>query len=89
VSELMVEYLGYTAAFLGCGVIGTASAMLLWWGLPERNKQVSDHGSGLKTNERTQTSVRATAATPMVLGGAEQGVDDARKFREQAAAVSG
>src|SRR4029077_6472468 len=40
VSELMVEYLGYAAAFLGCGVIGAASAMLLWWGLPERNEQV-------------------------------------------------
>jgi MFS family permease len=40
VSELMVEYLGYAAAFLGCGAIGAASAMLLWWGLPERNKQV-------------------------------------------------
>src|SRR4029077_15233691 len=40
-SELMVDYLGYAAAFLGCGVIGAASAMLLWWGLPERNKQVS------------------------------------------------
>ena len=35
VSELMVEHLGYAAAFLGCGAIGAAAAMLLWWGLPE------------------------------------------------------
>ena len=36
VSELMVEHLGYVPAFLGCGVIGAATAMLLWLGLPER-----------------------------------------------------
>jgi hypothetical protein len=36
VSELMVEHLGYVPAFLGCGVIGAAAAMLLWLGLPER-----------------------------------------------------
>ena len=35
----MVDYLGYAAAFLGCGVIGAASAMLLWWGLPEQNER--------------------------------------------------
>jgi MFS family permease len=35
VSELMVEHLGYAAAFLGCGAIGAGAAMLLWWGLPE------------------------------------------------------
>jgi MFS family permease len=35
-SELMVDYLGYAAAFLGCGVIGAAAAVLLWVGLPER-----------------------------------------------------
>jgi hypothetical protein len=35
-SELTVEHLGYVSAFLGCGVIGAAAAMLLWLGLPER-----------------------------------------------------
>lgn len=34
-SELMVEHHGYVPAFLGCGVIGAAAAMLLWLGLPE------------------------------------------------------
>jgi MFS family permease len=34
--ELMVEHLGYTEAFLGCGAIGVAAAILLWFGLPER-----------------------------------------------------
>jgi hypothetical protein len=36
VSEPMVQHRGYAAAFLGCGVIGAAAAMLLWLGLPER-----------------------------------------------------
>ena len=31
----MVEHHGYVPAFLGCGVIGVAAAMLLWLGLPE------------------------------------------------------
>jgi MFS family permease len=35
-SELTVEHLGYVPAFLGCGVICAAAAMLLWLGLPER-----------------------------------------------------
>ena len=38
VSELMVEHLGYVPAFLGCGVIGAAAAMLLWLGLPDRQE---------------------------------------------------
>jgi MFS family permease len=35
-SELVVEHLGYGAAFMGCGVIGLAAATLLWVGLSER-----------------------------------------------------
>jgi len=35
-SELMVEYLGYSEAFLGCGAIGAVAAVLLWFGLPAR-----------------------------------------------------
>ena len=35
VSGLMADNLGYAAAFLGCGVIGAAAAVLLWLGLPE------------------------------------------------------
>jgi MFS family permease len=36
VSELMIEHLDYSAAFLGCGVMGAVAAVLLWLGLPER-----------------------------------------------------
>jgi MFS family permease len=32
--ELLVEHMGYTAAFLGCGVIGAIAGGLLWFGLP-------------------------------------------------------
>ena len=35
-SELMVEHVGYTEAYLGCGIIGAIAAVLLWFGLPER-----------------------------------------------------
>lgn len=35
-SELLVESMGYTAAFVGCGIVGTAAAVLLWFGLRER-----------------------------------------------------
>lgn len=35
-SELMVESTGYTAAFLGCGIIGAIASILLWLGLAER-----------------------------------------------------
>jgi MFS family permease len=33
--ELLVEHMGYTAAYLGCGVIGAIAAVLLWFGLPD------------------------------------------------------
>ena len=33
-SQLIVEHLGYLAAFSACGIIGTAAAVLLWLGLP-------------------------------------------------------
>jgi MFS family permease len=39
-SELAVQYVGYTEAFLGCGVIGGVAAALLWLGLP---KQAARH----------------------------------------------
>ena len=35
-SELMVENVGYTEAYLGCGIIGAIAAVLLWFGIPER-----------------------------------------------------
>jgi MFS family permease len=40
--ELMVEHIGYAAAFLGCGVIGAMAATLLWFGLPERQASIPD-----------------------------------------------
>jgi Na+/melibiose symporter-like transporter len=33
---LMVEHVGYSEAYLGCGVIGAIAAVLLWFGIPER-----------------------------------------------------
>lgn len=33
-SQLIVEHLGYLAAFSVCGIIGAAAAVLLWLGLP-------------------------------------------------------
>jgi len=35
-SELMVENVGYTEAYLGCGIIGAIAAVLLWFGIPKR-----------------------------------------------------
>ncbi len=40
--ELMVDGLGYRAAFLGCGAIGTIAAVLLWFGLPEQTAPVQE-----------------------------------------------
>jgi MFS family permease len=33
---LMVEHVGYSEAYLSCGVIGAIAAVLLWFGIPER-----------------------------------------------------
>jgi MFS family permease len=33
-SQLIVQHLGYSAAFSACGIIGVAAAVLLWCGLP-------------------------------------------------------
>ncbi|HET7884562.1 MAG TPA: MFS transporter [Acetobacteraceae bacterium] len=41
-SELLVEYLGYNDAFLGCGAIGVVAAVLLWFGLPERAESAKE-----------------------------------------------
>jgi MFS family permease len=35
-SELLVDHMGYGAAFIGCAIIAGAAAALLWAGLPER-----------------------------------------------------
>ena len=35
-SEVVVDYLGYPAAFLGCAAVGAISAVLLWFALPEK-----------------------------------------------------
>ena len=32
----MVEHVGYSEAYLSCGVIGAIAAVLLWFGIPER-----------------------------------------------------
>jgi MFS family permease len=45
VSGLMADNLGYAVAFLGCGVIGAAAAILLWLGLPERRQARSPASS--------------------------------------------
>ena len=36
-SELLVDHLGYSAAFIGCAIVGGAAALLLWAGLRERD----------------------------------------------------
>jgi predicted MFS family arabinose efflux permease len=41
----MADNLGYTVAFLGCGVIGAAAAVLLWLGLPERRQALAPASS--------------------------------------------
>jgi MFS family permease len=35
-SELMIEHVGYTETYVGCGIIGAIAAVLLWFGLPDR-----------------------------------------------------
>jgi len=40
VSELIVEHLGYTAAFLACGITGTSAATLLWLGISPSSRQI-------------------------------------------------
>jgi predicted MFS family arabinose efflux permease len=37
-SELLVDHLGYRAAFIGCAVVAGAAAALLWAGLPDSSK---------------------------------------------------
>jgi MFS family permease len=39
ISELLVDHLGYAAAFLGCGLIGIVATVLLWVGLPDESVQ--------------------------------------------------
>ena len=43
-SQLIVEYLGYAAAFSACGIVGTAAAVLLWLGLPQRKPSPANRG---------------------------------------------
>ena len=43
-SQLIVEDLGYPAAFSVCGIIGAAAAVLLWLGLPQRKSSPAKQG---------------------------------------------
>jgi MFS family permease len=53
-SELIVEHMGYSIAYISCGVIGLAAAALLWVGLPERGAP-SDAGkaTGMVSSDRS------------------------------------
>ena len=43
-SQLIVEHLGYPAAFSACGIVGAAAAVLLWLGLPQRKPSPAKQG---------------------------------------------
>ena len=45
-SQLIVEHLGYPAAFSACGIIGAAAAVLLWLGLPPAEALSRETGLG-------------------------------------------
>jgi MFS family permease len=34
-SELLMDRFGYSAAYIGCGIVGVAALALLWFALPE------------------------------------------------------
>jgi MFS family permease len=50
-SELIVEHLGYSAAYIGCGVIGITAATLLWVGLPKGQAAMGSAGQHLGSDQ--------------------------------------